>query len=82
MDIGIEAIRWAAAISGIVAALMIAGRFGGRITGWGFALFTLSSIAWMTAGWLGGLPSLLIQNFVLFFINLLGVWRWLIKHEV
>ncbi|MEE2567016.1 hypothetical protein [Hyphobacterium marinum] len=76
-----ETVRWAAAISGIVAALMIAGRFGGRITGWGFALFTLSSIAWITAGWLDDTWSLMVQNLVLFGINLLGVWRWLIKHE-
>lgn len=77
----VEAVRWTAAVTGIIAAVMIAVRFGGRVTGWGFVVFTVSSVAWILTGWLDDTWSLLAQNLVLFVINLLGVWRWLIRHE-
>lgn len=73
----IQAIFWFAAATGITAAFMIAGNFGARITGYGFVVFTVSSVAWVTAGLIEGTGSLVAQNAVLFGINLLGIYRWL-----
>ncbi|MBI1188129.1 MAG: hypothetical protein GC206_12515 [Alphaproteobacteria bacterium] len=73
------AIGWYASISGMIAALAIAADLGRRITGWAFALFVTSSIAWIIAGMNGGEFSVLWQNVVLFAVNLFGVYRWLIR---
>lgn len=75
----VEILKWAASISGMIAALMVASDLGRRVTGWGFVLFTLSSIAWITAGMLDEEGALATQNVVLFGINLLGIYRYLIR---
>ena len=75
-----ELIRWFATINGVVAAIAVAGNFGRRVTGIGFIIFSLSSIAWILAGYLEDLPSLITQNIVLTAINLLGIYRWLIAN--
>jgi hypothetical protein len=74
-------IGWYAAISGMVAALMIASDLGRRVVGWGFALFVTSSIAWITAGLVADESSILWQNVVLFGTNVLGVYRWLWRRK-
>ena len=58
-------LEWYAAAAGIVAAAMVAGDFGRRVTGLGFALFVTASIAWVIAGLQSGTPPLAIQNAVL-----------------
>ena len=70
---------WAATAFSIIAALMTAANLGARVTGWGFVLFTLGSVAWITADVLGDelMMSLLLAHCVLLFVNLFGVWRWL-----
>ncbi len=70
---------WAAMALTIIAALMTASNLGARVTGWGFAMFTLGSVAWITADVLGEdtMLSLLLAHCVLLFVNLFGVWRWL-----
>ena len=77
----LEILKWGASISGIVAAFMVALDYGRRITGWGFALFVLSSIAWIAGAFLGSDEPLLSQNLVLFGINILGVYRYLIRKQ-
>ncbi len=77
MDVG-DLIRWSAAASGIVAAIIVALNLGRRITGAGFVVFTWSSISWIVAAYLENLPSLMTLNVALTIINLLGVYRWLI----
>ena len=74
-----EALEWFATGSGIVAAFMISGDFGRRITGYGFVLFVFSSIAWILFGVLDDVGGLMTQNAVLFGINLFGVYRYLIR---
>ena len=74
-------IGWYASISGMIAALVIAADLGRRATGWGFALFVTSSIAWITAGFMGGESSILWQNVVLFATNVFGVYRWLVRKK-
>lgn len=72
-------VGWIAAISGTAAALMVSLNFGQRITGYGFVIFTVSSVAWILTGWLDGEFALLTQNAVLLGINCLGIYRWLIR---
>jgi PRC-barrel domain len=72
-------VEWLASIATMIAALMTAANLGARITGWGFAMFALGSVAWITADLRRGTPepSLLVMHCVLLAVNLFGVWRWL-----
>ncbi len=74
-------LEWYAAISGAIAAMMIAWNAGARITGYGFILFVTCSIAWIAAGMINGQIPLAAQNAILLAINLLGVYRYLIRKE-
>jgi hypothetical protein len=47
------------------------------VTGWGFVVFTIGSIAWALIGLWTGQSNLLWQNVVLFVVDAFGVWRWL-----
>lgn len=76
-----EVVRWLATLTGVSAAIMVASNFGRKITGFGFVVFTVSSLAWIAAGYFEDLPSLMVQNVVLTVINLLGIYRWLILKE-
>ena len=68
---------WVATVATILAACLTASNLGSRITGYGFAIFTLGSIAWLTVGVLTGQPALVWTNVVMTGLNLFGVWRWL-----
>jgi hypothetical protein len=74
----INIIQWSAMLTGIVGAIMVAGKFGERVSGWGFLIFVFSSIAWVVFGVIKGEPPLAIQNAVLLAVNLFGVYRHLI----
>lgn len=76
-----EILEWTASIVGMVAALMIAARYSTRVAGWGFVLFLLGSVLWIVTGLNSGNQALAAQNVVLFLINCLGIYRYLIKHE-
>jgi uncharacterized membrane protein len=75
-----DILEWYATISGIIAAIMIAGDFGRRISGLGFILFCTMNIAWILFAQSqpdgGGLTW---QNGILFGVNLLGVWQYLLS---
>ncbi|MGC6399661.1 hypothetical protein ACNI3Q_03665 [Sphingomonas sp. FW199] len=75
----VEAIKWIATASGVIAALMVSLDSGRRVTGWGFVIFVASSIAWITVSVLAGDPALGTQNGVLLAINIFGVYRYLIR---
>lgn len=68
---------WVAPIATTIAALMTASNLGSRVTGWGFAVFLIGSIAWMTLGLTSGQSNLVWQNIILSLLNLFGMWRWL-----
>lgn len=70
-------VSWVATVATIVAACMTASNLGARITGYGFVVFTLGSVAWFTLGWLTNQQPLIWTNVVMTFLNLFGVWRWL-----
>ena len=75
----VQAIKWGATASGIVAAFMVSLDSGRRVTGWGFVIFVASSIAWIVASVMAGDGALGTQNVVLFGINIFGVYRYLIR---
>ena len=68
---------WVATAATITAASITASNLGSRITGYGFIIFTIGSIAWLAVGLTTGQPALVWTNGVLTFLNLFGVWRWL-----
>ena len=70
-------LSWVATIATITAASITASNLGSRITGYGFIVFTIGSIAWFALGTLTGQPALVWTNAVLTFLNLFGIWRWL-----
>lgn len=74
----VEIVRWLATGTGIVAAIIVSLKLSNIMTGWGFVIFTASSVAWIFAGYADSLPSLVVQNAVLTVINMAGVYRWMI----
>jgi len=72
-----QSLSWIATAATIVAASVTASNLGARITGYGFAIFTVGSVAWLSVGLGTGQPALVWTNAVLTFLNLFGVWRWL-----
>lgn len=69
---------WIALAATTVAAIMTAANLGARVTGLGFVVFTVGSIAWITVAAVGGgQPQLLYSNIFLSVVNLVGIWRWL-----
>lgn len=74
-------LKWFASISGVIAAFMVALDLGRRLTGWGFALFVASSIAWIAGALMTSDEPLWSQNMVLFGINVFGVYRYLIRKK-
>jgi len=74
-----EIAGWFAPIATMIAACVTAANLGARVTGWGFVIFTFGSIAWTAYGYSTDQPNLLWQNLALTAVNLVGVWRWLIR---
>ena len=72
-----DTISWFATIATIIAASMTAANLGSRITGYGFAVFLLGSLAWLATGLLTDQPALVWTNIVLTILNMFGIWRWL-----
>lgn len=72
-----ETISWVATVATVLAAFMTASNLGSRVTGAGFAVFTIGALCWIAVGALTGQAALLWTNVVLTVLDLFGVWRWL-----
>jgi membrane protein implicated in regulation of membrane protease activity len=72
-----DTISWVATIATILAATMTASNLGSRVTGYGFAVFTVGALCWIAVGALTHQPALLWTNVVLTVLDIFGVWRWL-----
>ena len=72
-------LRAFAAVTTVIAALMVASNWGPKTMVAGFVVFIVASIAWLIDGWLEDKSALVIQNAILFLINIVGVYRWLPK---
>ena len=72
-----ELAGWIAPAATMIAAMMTAANLGARITGWGFVVFCVGSVAWTTVGLTSGQTNLVLSNAFLTLVNIIGVWRWL-----
>jgi uncharacterized membrane protein YccC len=76
------ALQYYGAVAGAIAALIVSLDLGRQWTGYGFVIFVTSSIALIAWGFLSregdGIGA---QNVVLFVINLVGVYRYLIRKK-
>lgn len=68
---------WIAPCATAIAAVMTASNLGARVTGWGFVVFVVGSVAWCTVALTTDQLNLLWANGFLTVVNLFGVWRWL-----
>jgi len=68
---------WIAPAATMIAAMMTAANLGARVTGWGFVVFCIGSVAWTTVGLTSGQTNLVLSNAFLTVVNLVGIWRWL-----
>lgn len=68
---------WIAPAATMIAAMMTAANLGARVTGWGFIVFTVGSIAWIVVAVTTGQGNLLWSNAFLTLVNAIGIWRWL-----
>lgn len=69
--------NWIASAATVGGALMTGANLGARLTGWGFVVFAVGSVAWVVAGLEADEPSLVVTDGILLFVNLFGAWRWL-----
>jgi hypothetical protein len=73
----LEFVRLVAAVTTVMAALMVALNISAPVTVLGFGVFTFASLAWMVDGWFDDKALLFIQNAALLLIDLAGIYRWL-----
>jgi hypothetical protein len=75
-------LQWYGAAAGALAALLVSLDLGRKVTGTGFVIFVSSSIALIAWGFLGPeAKGIGTQNIVLLAINLIGVYRYLIRKK-
>jgi len=75
-------LQWYGAIAGVIAAFIVSLNLGHRWTGWGFVIFVTSSIALILWGFLEKEANGIgVQNLVLFVINCVGVYRYLLSRK-
>jgi hypothetical protein len=74
-----EALEWYATVSGVIAALMLAGDFGRKVTGFGFVLFCTMNVAWIWFAQIDDTGGLMWQNIILFAVNALGIYQYLLS---
>ncbi len=75
-----DIVEWYATVSGVIAALMLASDQGRKVTGYGFVLFCTMNIAWILfAQSQEDGAGLTWQNAILFGVNLIGVYQYLLS---
>ena len=78
----LDVLQWYGAAAGALAAFIVSLDLGRRPTGWAFVIFVTSSLALISWGFLSekgeGIGT---QNIILFVINVLGVYRDLIRKK-
>lgn len=79
----VQGLQYYGAAAGTVAALIVSLDLGRRWTGGGFVIFVTSSLALIAWGFLdGSAEGIGVQNIVLFVINCVGVWRYLLSRRI
>ncbi len=78
----LDILQWYGAISGAIAAFIVALNLGAQKTGWGFVIFVTSSLSLIVWGFLSqDAVAIGTQNIVLLIINIVGVYRYLYAGE-
>ena len=78
----LEALEWYGAAAGALAALIVSLDLGRRATGFAFVIFVTSSLALIAWGLLGQeSEGIGYQNVILFVINCIGVYRYLVRKK-
>jgi hypothetical protein len=81
-EVLLNTLQYYGAAAGAVAALIVSLDLGRRPTGWAFVIFVTSSLALIGWGFLNdegkGIGA---QNAILLVINLIGVYRYLIRKK-
>lgn len=73
-----EILRWTASVVTMGAGLVLASRVRPRLIGWAFVALAAGSLTWVGVGYLNREFALMAQNVVITFINVFGIYRWLI----
>ena len=74
-------LRTFAALTTVLAAALVAANLNARVTVIGFVIIIAACIVWTIDGWIESKASLVIQNVIRLFINVIGVWRWYPRAE-
>jgi hypothetical protein len=77
-----ESLRWIGMVAAGVSSIVWASRLGDRATGLGFVVFLVSSTSWVTVGLMAEEHALMIQNAFLSLVNVLGIYRWLLRPAI
>ena len=78
----VTTLQYYGAAAGVIAALVISLDLGRAPTGWAFILFVTSSAALILWGFLkSDSEGIAVQNILLLAINLVGVYRYLIRKK-
>jgi hypothetical protein len=81
-DILLNSLQYYGAAAGAIAALIVSLDLGRKPTGWAFVIFVTSSIALIGWGFLNDEgKGIGVQNVILLAINLIGVYRYLIRKK-
>ena len=81
-DTLLTVLQWYGSIAGAIAALIVSLDLGRRWTGWAFVIFVTASITLIAWGFLSEeAEGIGTQNVVLFVINIIGVYRYLIRKK-
>jgi hypothetical protein len=71
-----HAIEAAAAVCGLVGAVLLAGT--AQHAAWGWTAFLASNVGWIAFGWIRGHWFLVLQQIGFTATSLLGIWTWLL----
>jgi hypothetical protein len=81
-EVVLTCLQYYGAAAGVVAAFVVSLDLGRRPTGWAFVLFVTSSLALIGWGFLKpDSEGIGVQNILLLAINIVGVYRYLIRKK-
>lgn len=81
-DVLLNTLQYYGAAAGAIAALIVSLDLGRKPTGWAFVIFVTSSLALIGWGFLNDEgKGIGVQNVILLAINLIGVYRYLIRKK-
>jgi hypothetical protein len=78
-DDALEDLKIFASVTTMIAAMLVAANWSPKTMVAGFAIFSISSAAWIYTGISEEEPSIYLQNAVLLLVNAAGIYRWLPK---